>query len=110
LPSAGSGCRLLLDVDSVGHKRHPPEERPDVTRYGLPRPQSLEYGDEGLTKLGSQFGYRLETPFGQRHQFPGGELSLGVSGANDTLLHPVLLQCSRCGLVRIREGICKSNK
>jgi hypothetical protein len=110
LRSAGSGRRILLDIDSVGHKRNPFEECLDVVRHRPPRPQIFKHRDNSLTKIRSQLSYWLESAFDQCHQFSGGELGLEVFAADDLLLHPVLLQRGRRGYVRIREGLCKSNE
>jgi hypothetical protein len=70
----------------------------------------LKHGGDGLTKFGPQLSHRLESPFGRCHQFSGGELGLGVFAVDDLLLHPILLHCGHRGLVRIREGLYKSNE
>jgi hypothetical protein len=86
------------------------EELLDIIGHCSPRPQVFEHGGNGLAKLASQLGHRVESAFDQRHQLSRGKFILGIAAGDDFLLGSVLLQRDCCGPVRIGEGPCKSGQ
>jgi hypothetical protein len=68
--SAGSSHGLFPDVDSIGCERDPFEERLNLVRHRLSRPQGFEDRNNSLTEIPAQFSDWMKPDFNQRHQFP----------------------------------------
>jgi hypothetical protein len=70
LLSASPSHGLFLDIDSVGHKRDPLEERLDLIRHRSPRPQSFKDRNNGSAEIPAQLSDWVKPAFNQCHQFP----------------------------------------
>jgi hypothetical protein len=86
------------------------EELLDIPGHRSPRPQTFEHGGNGLAKLASQLGHRVESAFDQRHQLSRGKFILGIDGGDELLLGSVLLQHGRRGPIRVRESSCETGQ
>jgi hypothetical protein len=66
----GSSRELLPDVDLVGCKWNPLEERLDLVRHRSPRPQRLEDRSNSLAEIPAQLSNWVKPAFDRCHQFP----------------------------------------
>jgi hypothetical protein len=61
---------LFPDIELVGRKRDPLEERMYLARHRSFWPQGFEDGNNGFIEIPTQLGNRMKSAFGQRNQFP----------------------------------------